>query len=218
MRLRKNNALAEALEEYGDIVFLKGQTGGALAGKDGLELEIGAGRGDFITALAAARREKFFVGIENRPEVLYHAARKVRAGALSNVRLIEGDASGVEGWFSPGQVGAVYINFCDPWPKTRHTKRRLVSRDFLLKYRNVSMPGGRLYFKTDNRRLFAFALAEFAFCGLKITAQTFDLDNSEYENRAFTEYERKFQKLGLPVCFCSAAFCSAPESHFGERQ
>ncbi|MDR3348406.1 MAG: tRNA (guanosine(46)-N7)-methyltransferase TrmB [Acidaminococcales bacterium] len=214
MRLRKNKSLSEAIKEYADIVFLRGQTGGALRGKAGPEVEIGSGRGEFIVSLAAANKEKFFVGIENKADVLYHAARKIRAGALSNVRLIEGDASGVEEWFSPGQVGAVYINFCDPWPKARHAKRRLVFRDFLRKYRNISVPGGRLYFKTDDRRLFAFALEEFAFCGLKVTAQTLDLHNSGHENQAWTEYERKFHRLGMPVCFCAAAFCPAPEKLF----
>ncbi|MDR2005646.1 MAG: tRNA (guanosine(46)-N7)-methyltransferase TrmB [Acidaminococcales bacterium] len=214
MRLRKNSALTEAIKEYADIVFLRGQTGSALLGKTGLEVEIGSGRGGFITALAAANKEKFFVGVESKTDVLYYAARKIRDSALSNVRLIEGDAAGLENWFSPGQAEAVYINFCDPWPKARHGKRRLVFRDFLYKYHNISVPGGRLYFKTDNRRLFAFALEEFAFCGLKIILQTLDLHNSGYENQTWTEYERKFHKLGLPVCFCAAVFCSAPEKTF----
>jgi tRNA (guanine-N7-)-methyltransferase len=214
MRLRKNSALPDAIKEYADIVFLGGQTGGALLGKSGVEVEIGSGRGDFIAALAAKRKGSFFVGVESKIDVLYHAARKIRAGGLANVRLIEGDAADVESWFSPGQVGAVYINFCDPWPKARHAKRRLVFRDFLRKYRNISMPGGCLHFKTDSRRLFAFALEEFAFCGLKITEQTLDLHNSECENQAWTEYERKFHELGLPVCFCAATFCQAPQGRF----
>ena len=177
-------------------------------------MEIGAGRGDFITTLAAKRKESFFVGIENKIDVLYHAACKIRAEGLANARLIEGDAADVESWFYPGQVGVIYINFCDPWPKARHAKRRLVFRDFLRKYRNISMTGGRLRFKTDNCQLFAFALEEFAFCGLKIIEQTLDLHNSECENQAWTEYERKFPALGLPVRFCEAAFCQTPESRF----
>ena len=206
MRLRKTPGVAEAIKSYEDIVFLRGHTGGELMKQDQLELEVGTGRGTFLATLAAQRPDSFFVGIDYQTEVLYYAARKIREQALKNVRLIEGDAAGLEHWFGAGQISAVYINFCDPWPKARHVKRRLISRVFLEKYRKVVKSDAKLYFKTDNGQLFAFALEEFTACGLNIISKTEDLRCSGYKNPGVTEYELKFYKLGMPVYFCEAAF------------
>jgi tRNA (guanine-N7-)-methyltransferase len=206
MRLRKNAKLLAALQDYQDIVFAPGRAKEVLSGHRRIEVELGVGRGSFLAALAKRRRDSFFAGVETRGEVLYYAARRTREAALSNVALIMGGAAFLTDWFRPGQVGAFYINFCDPWPKARHAKRRLVSAGFLRLYKAVAAADCRLYFKTDNKTLLEFSLTELAACGLKVRQMTYDLHNSGLDNPAWTEYEHRFHLLGLPVCYCAADF------------
>ena len=206
MRLRKRPELHEAIKDYQDIVFLNGQVQEGLVGKKAIVLEIGIGRGSFLTTLALADKDIFHVGIESQTEVMYFAARKVREAQLSNIRLIHGNADNIEEWFSDGQVAQIYINFCDPWPKARHTKRRLVAENFLTKYYKIISSNGILNFKTDNKDLFTFALEEFRNFGMQVLQETKDLHQSEIVNPAWTEYEHKFHKLGMPVCYAKVGF------------
>jgi tRNA (guanine-N7-)-methyltransferase len=206
VRLRKNPALVEAIGAYREIVFLGGKTNDGLLGKRPLALELGTGRGSFLLALAQKEPASFFVGVDTRAEVLYYAARRIAAAGLTNAFLIEGNAAFVEDWFSPGQVERLYINFCDPWPKARHAKRRLVHRGFLSKYRKIMPPGGEIFFKTDNQGLFSFALEEFVSAGLIIKEKEQNLHGSQIANPAWTEYEQKFHRLGMPIAFCRAVW------------
>ena len=206
MRLRRRPELHEAIKDYQDIVFLHEKVGDNLHGKKNVRLEIGTGKGSFLTGLALVGQDSFYVGIESQIEVIYYAARKIREAQLSNVRLLHGNAGNLENWFDQGQVDTVYINFCDPWPKARHVKRRLIARNFLEKYRKIIRPGGELKLKTDNKSLFAFALEEFAACGLMIHEQSVDLHKSTIHNPVWTEYELKFHKLGMPVCYARVSF------------
>jgi len=206
MRLRKRPELYEAIKNYQDIVFLHGRVEDALVDKKEISLEIGTGRGAFLTKLALLDRKTFYVGIELQTEVIYFAARRVREAALDNVRLIQGNAYNIEEWFTFGQISTLYINFCDPWPKTRHIKRRLVAKNFLEKYQKIIKLGGQLHFKTDNKDLFAFALEEFQVLGLPILHESYDLHKSGINNPAWTEYEEKFYNLGFPVCYAQVSF------------
>lgn len=206
MRLRRRPELHEAIKGYQDIVFLNEKVEDNLRDRENIMLEIGTGKGSFIAGLALSEKKSFYVGIESQVEVIYYAARKIREAQLGNVRLLHGNAGNIANWFEPGQVDTVYINFCDPWPKARHTKRRLVARNFLEKYRNIIRPGGELKLKTDNKSLFAFALEEFAASGLIIHEQSVDLHKSDLHNPVWTEYELKFHKLGMPVCYARVSF------------
>ena len=96
----------------------------------------------------------------------------------------------------------IYLNFSDPWPKDRHAKRRLTSRQFLERYDRILKPEGHLEFKTDNRDLFVFSLEEAKTAGWKILDDTFDLHKDEKlcQGNVMTEYEEKFSSQGNPIC------------------
>ncbi|MGP1585591.1 MAG: tRNA (guanosine(46)-N7)-methyltransferase TrmB, partial [Schwartzia sp. (in: firmicutes)] len=161
---------------------------------------------DFISQMANRARDKNFIGIELQQDILYQAARKVAAAELSNVRLLVFNISDVETLFVPGEVSGFYINFCDPWPKNRHAKRRLTDRAFLARYKRLLPPGGRLFFKTDNRPLFDFSLREFAAADLIVTDVSYDLHAEERADNIETEYEAKFSAFGEKIHRCEVIF------------
>ena len=212
MRLRTNPRRLAALEDYlgqellaGEIEQYKGKWREVL-GEKPLALEIGCGKGAFITGMAALHPEMNFLGIESQKEVCYYAVKKIREQRLPNVKIIFGNAENLCDWFATGEVERIYLNFSDPWPKARHAKRRLTYRTFLQQYKNVLVPHGHLRFKTDNDDLFAFSLEEFKEFGLEFLGQTTDLHNSDYENEVQTEYEKRFSALGKNINFCEVVF------------
>ena len=171
-----------------------------------LYVELGTGKGGFISRIAAREPENSFLGIEAQQDVLYKAAQKVREAELANVRLLVFDIHGLEEIFAPGEVDGFYINFCDPWPKARHAKRRLTHRAFLEKYRRVLCPGGRLVFKTDNPGLFECSVEEFSAAGLKVEDVSYDLHAEHRPDNIETEYEKKFSGFGEKIHRCVARF------------
>lgn len=208
MRLRRKPGITEALKEYAGFVVAP-RPGGGWGEEFGraapLHVELGIGKGTFISELAGKEPGINFVGIEAQPEVLYQAAKRVAARVVANVRLLHFDAGRIADIFSPGEVRRLYINFCDPWPKNRHAKRRLTSGLFLAKYRDIMAPGGELFFKTDNAALFAFSLEEFANAGLEVRNVTFDLPVG-VEGDIMTEYEMRFRTLGVKINRCEVVF------------
>lgn len=232
MRLRRKPWVDAALEEYNDIVVIKeipcglslkpkseceqdkpnvhehrkGHWHEVFGRKAPLHVELGTGKGRFISQLAEENPGVNFIGIEAQQDVLYYAAQKVREKGLTNVRLLVFDINHVLDIFAPGEVDRLYINFCDPWPKARHAKRRLTHANFLDKYRTLLPVGGELFFKTDNRPLFDFSLEQFAACNLEVKEVTFDLHNSEYQGNVMTEYEMKFSGMGTAINRCEVKF------------
>ncbi len=212
MRLRKKPWIAEAMEELKneyvymeDIAQYKGHWREIL-GKDYIALEIGCGKGRFITEMAKLSPEKGFIGVETQHDIAYYPALKAKENELANVKIICANAKSLEEWFEPGEINMLYLNFSDPWPKARHYKRRLTYRDFLAMYHKVLVGGGHLRFKTDNRPLFDFSVEEFKEYGLEIIGLSYDLHHSDYENAVETEYEQKFSALGNKINFCEAVF------------
>ena len=111
------------------------------------------------------------------------------------------DARDVGEVFAPGEISRIYLNFSDPWPKARHARRRLTSREFLSRYEQVLPSGGKIEFKTDNQDLFRYSLESIPEAGWTVDAHTFDLHNSEMaEGNVMTEYETKFCSEGKPIC------------------
>lgn len=212
MRLRKKPWIQEALDDFSDIVFkhpneeMKGRWHEMFGNDAPLHAELGTGKGRFITEMAARHPEINFIALEAQADVLYYAALKAREHQLPNLRLAVFDINNIDLIFAPNEVARLYINFCDPWPKNRHAKRRLTHRGFLNKYRAILIPGGQLFFKTDNEKLFEFSLNEFAGENLKLSNITFDLHNSGYPDNIMTEYERKFSSLGMKIYRCEACF------------
>lgn len=211
MRLRKKPWVTEAIKQYASVVPEPGpdMNWQKMFGRGApLHVELGTGRGKFICGMARENPEVNFVGIEAQQDVLFYAAQKVAEQQLVNVRLLVFDVNRVAEVFAPGGVSRLYINFCDPWPKNRHAKRRLTHRRFLDKYRIILADGGELFFKTDNEELFEFSLAEFAEAGLVLKNVTFDLEDSNYQGNVTTEYEEKYRAKGQRIYRCEAVFVS----------
>ena len=108
--------------------------------------------------------------------------------------------------FAEGEVDRFYINFCDPWPKKRHAKRRLTHVGFLEKYRRLLKKPGELHFKTDNRPLFDFSLEQFEEAGLRVQDVSYDLHAENRPDNIMTEYERKFSGFGEKINRCEVIF------------
>ena len=166
-----------------------------------LRVEIGMGKGRFIHALAAQNPQINYLGIEKYSSVLLRALQKMEAEPLPNLLFIRMDAEDITEVFDREEVDRIYLNFSDPWPKDRHAKRRLPSREFLSRYDQILKKDGVLEFKTDNKDLFDFALEELLPAGWEALKVTFDLhhDAEMMEGNIMTEYEEKFSSKGNPI-------------------
>lgn len=165
-------------------------------------VEIGMGKGKFIHTMAKEHPDINYVGIEKYSSVLLRAIQKMEQEELPNLKFMRMDAENVDKVFGIGEVDRIYLNFSDPWPKDRHAKRRLPSREFLARYDRILKRDGRLEFKTDNRELFDFAVEELEPAGWKAEVITYDLhrDGKLMEGNIMTEYEEKFSAMGNPIC------------------
>ena len=166
-----------------------------------IHIEIGMGKGRFLMDMAALHPDINYVGIEKYSSVLLRALQKQEQLLLPNIIFILMDAETITEVFAPSEVGRIYLNFSDPWPKDRHAKRRLPSREFLKRYDRILVPEGVVEFKTDNKDLFQFALDEIEPAGWTLDAVTYDLHNDEVMNKGnvMTEYEERFSEAGNPI-------------------
>lgn len=167
-----------------------------------IHIEIGMGKGRFLMGMAAQHPEINYIGIEKYSSVLLRAIQKMEEDELPNVRFLRMDAEDLCNVFDKEEISRIYLNFSDPWPKDRHAKRRLPSRQFLARYDEILKKDGKLEFKTDNRILFDFALEELEPAGWKADVVTFDLHGDEVlmEGNVMTEYEERFSSIGNPIC------------------
>lgn len=172
-----------------------------------IHIEIGMGKGRFITDMAMLHPEINYIGIEMYSSVLLRAVQKMdrlasEDKAPQNLRFLCVDARKLGEIFASGEIDKIYLNFSDPWPKDRHAKRRLPSKEFLSVYRGFLKKEGTLEFKTDNQDLFRFALDELPLANWDLLASTFDLHNDAELNKGnvMTEYEEKFSSKGNPIC------------------
>lgn len=168
-----------------------------------LYIEVGMGKGRFITELAMQHPENNYVGIEKYSSVLLRALEKrEQLPELDNLLFLRMDAEELPLVFGKNEVAGIYLNFSDPWPKDRHAKRRLPSKEFLARYDQILKPDGKVEFKTDNRGLFEFALEQAKEAQWTVEACTFDLHNNEemMQGNIMTEYEERFSSQGNPIC------------------
>lgn len=207
MRLKNVPGSRQAVEESGFVITdptaYRGSWAKEIFGNDHpVHIEVGMGKGKFLTELAAKNPSVNYIGIEKYSSVLIRAIEKAEADPLSNLGFIRMDAEEIETVFADGEVGRIYLNFSDPWPKDRHAKRRLTSGRFLTRFAKILTAGGVIEFKTDNRELFEYSLVEAPDNGWKILSSTFDLHNDEAmrEGNIMTEYEEKFSSYGHPIC------------------
>ncbi len=170
-----------------------------------LHIEIGCGKGGFISETARRNPDVNFIAFEKNLDVLVLAMEKVQQMGLANVRFVPGDAEALGDMETKTKIQRIYINFCDPWPKSGHKKRRLTHEKYLSIYKRLVEDGGEIHFKTDNRGLFEFSLNSFADFGLKLKNITLDLHSSNFEGNVMTEYEKLFSEKGQPIYRCEAA-------------
>ncbi|MDO5145639.1 MAG: tRNA (guanosine(46)-N7)-methyltransferase TrmB [Eubacteriales bacterium] len=166
-----------------------------------IHIEIGMGKGKFLMEMARRHQDIHYIGIEKYSSVLVRALEKMEEEPLDNLHFLRMDAEYIAQYFEKGEIEQIYLNFSDPWPKDRHAKRRLTSRQFLARYQEILKEKGNIVFKTDNRGLFDFSLEEVKESGWILDLCTFDLHHSEYlEGNIMTEYEERFVKEGKPIC------------------
>ncbi len=171
--------------------------------KNDIHIEIGMGKGDFIIEMALTHPDINFIGIEKYSSVLARAIEKLYDKEIPNLRLIRMDANYIEKVFDK-EVDTIYLNFSDPWPKKRHAKKRLTSDIFLEKYKNVFKKDNNIIMKTDNMNLFEYSLESLSRNGYVLEKVSLDLHNSEIENNAETEYEKRFVAKGNKIYYVSA--------------
>lgn len=166
-----------------------------------LLLEIGMGRGSFLHEMAQRHRQDFFLGMEKLEALLIQSCERARENGIENLRFLGADASNLREYFEEDEVDGIYLNFSDPWKKSRQAKRRLTHIDYLQTYSAISKNGAFLHFKTDNRELFDFSVESLKHSDYEIEYLSFDLhaDASRKDN-VQTEYEKNFSSQGIPIC------------------
>lgn len=196
----KNHAVAVKNEqEY------RGRWSEVFGNKNAVHIEIGMGKGQFLLNLAKQNPGINYIGIERYSSVLLRALEKYDTEEfcmLPNVKFICMDAHDLPEVFAQGEVEKIYLNFSDPWPKARHARRRLTSKEFFACYDKVLAEDGTVEFKTDNRALFDFSVEELETSEqFQMTACTYDLHHDETMNQGniMTEYEAKFSAMGNPI-------------------
>lgn len=206
MRLRNITGAKDLIAESEYVVqepeACKGHWKEQFDGNGELHIEVGMGKGKFLHEMAKRNPDIHYIGIEMYSSVLLRALQKMEAEPLPNLKFLCIDARILPEVFEQGEVDHIYLNFSDPWPKDRHAKRRLSSRQFLERFDRILKPDGRISFKTDNRALFDFAIEELEPAGWKAEVVTYDLhaDEKLCEGNVMTEYEEKFSSKGNPIC------------------
>lgn len=161
-----------------------------------IEIEIGSGKGIFIITKAIQNKNTNYVAIDKYESILVKLVKKINN--IENLRVISYDAKDLENIFSKGEVSKIYLNFSDPWPKSRHDKRRLTHINFLNVYKEILTSFGKIEFKTDNIDFFNWTLEHFDENNINKTYVTWDLHSENIEN-IMTEYEKKFSEKGTKI-------------------
>ena len=208
MRMRKRQNLAPRMEAcrsvwLEDAAYLRGNWRSLMPQARELRLEIGCGKGKFTVETAALEPDVLFVAVERVQEALVLAMEKALSMGLKNVYFLSIDAARLEEYFAPGEVDLIYLNFCDPWPRSNQKKRRLTHGNFLRQYRRVLRPAGQIHFKTDNDKLFAWSVEEIPQFGFSLSEVTTDL-HADGPVGVMTDYEAKFFAEGKNINRCVA--------------
>lgn len=204
MRLRNIPGAELALREYPTFVdnpaSYKGRWREHFGNDHPIHVEIGCGKGRFITTLAERHPEINFIAVELKAEVILRALQRTEYREIPNLAFVQFNAAQLTELFADGEVSLLYLNFSDPWPKTRHAKRRLTYPSFLAVYRQVLKPDGEIHMKTDNEKLFEYSLNQFAAERFYMRNITFDLHNSKLaDDNVMTEYEERFSAKGQRI-------------------
>lgn len=219
MRTRKKTWTEKELTDNSRVIHnpseYKGRWQEYFQNGNPIHLELGCGKGRFITGMAAENANINFIALERDPTIIAMGARlsKKLDGSLG---FMLGDVRDLRECFGEGEISRIYINFCDPWPnKKKWAKRRLTHTAFLDLYEDILNECGEVFFKTDNRELFEFSLNQFCEKGWRLRNISLDLHNSGYGQMShadhMTEYEEKFSSQGFPIYRCEAYINCANE-------
>lgn len=201
MRLRNVKGAKEEIEKSKYIIEdyeqYKGNFKSIFKNNNEIHIEIGMGKGDFIKGMALKYPNINFIGIEKFDSVMVRAVQKLEETEIPNLKLIKMDALNIDKIFDK-EIECIYLNFSDPWPKSRHEKRRLTSDVFLEKYDKI-LKTKQIIMKTDNRKLFEYSIMSLTNYGYKIDEISLDLHNDDIKDNVETEYEKKFVSLGNAI-------------------
>lgn len=203
MRMRKRHNLAPRMEKCADLMIPdctahRGRWLEDIPGFERLYVELGCGKGRFTADTAAEMPGTLLLAVEKVPDAMIIAMERIRERGLANVRFIDGDAAALPQMLAPGEAARIYINFCDPWPKSRDAKLRLTAPAFLRMYADALPLGGEIHFKTDNTPLFDWSVEQFTAEGWELSELTHDL-HKDGAVGVMTDYEAKFYAEGLKI-------------------
>ncbi|KUP05533.1 tRNA (guanine-N7)-methyltransferase [Bacillus coahuilensis p1.1.43] len=204
MRLRNKPWAKDKLDSHPEIVVrnpeqFKGKWHEVFGNKNPIHIEVGTGKGQFVSGMAELNADINYIGIELFESVIVTALDKALEKDVRNLRLLNENAMDLTKIFDRDEISRVYLNFSDPWPKIRHAKRRLTHSNFLDLYKEILIPEGEIHFKTDNQGLFEYSLQSFSEYGLLLTFVSLDLHKSEFGPNIMTEYEEKFSNKGQRI-------------------
>ena len=161
-------------------------------------LEIGSGKGQFLVDMAKKFPTLTFIGVERNVTCAGFTAKKLVESEIKNAKLVYADAAQMMPSIKEDSVETIFLNFSDPWPKKRHTKRRLTSESFLSEYYRIVKKGGKLIFKTDNYDLFTYTLEIINVSSFKLVEANYSYDGQD-DFDTQTEYEMNFRAKGMPI-------------------
>lgn len=205
MRLRNKPWAADLIAANPSMILVSpedivGKWQTRFAKEQPIYIEVGSGKGQFITQMAQKYPDRNFIAVEIQESAIAVILQKQVELKLPNLQLLLGNGAALTTFFAENEVAGVYLNFSDPWPKTRHEKRRLTYKSFLAEYQQIMQPTGYLRFKTDNQGLFEYSLMSLNDYGMVFDDLSLDLHNSELaEDNIQTEYEEKFSKRGQVI-------------------
>lgn len=204
MRLRHKPWASEFIAEHSQYAIsnpenFKGKWNEVFGNNHPIHIEVGTGKGQFLAGMSEQNPDVNYIGIELFDSVIVAAIQKAVELKRPNLKFLNVNANNLTEFFDQGEIDRVYLNFSDPWPKTRHAKRRLTYKSFLSLYEDILVKGGEIHFKTDNQGLFEYSLVSFSEYGLQLKYVSLDLHNSDFEGNVMTEYEEKFSGKGQRI-------------------
>lgn len=201
MRLKniKNaiNIINESNYVIDDIITYKSRINELFNNDNDIMIEIGIGKGNFIINTALENPNINYIGVEKYPSVLVSVVKKLKNLNIPNLKIVCIDAKELNTIFE-NEITGLFLNFSDPWPKNRHSKRRLTSLNFLKCYDKIFKNDAHIYQKTDNLDLFHYSLESYVKYGYRIVDLSFNYHKS-HTNIIKTEYEEKFSNLGFNI-------------------
>ena len=184
----------------------KGKWQSAFAKEQPIVLELGCGKGGFAASYASSNLDINYLAVDYLSDVLVQAKRKAeemyeeKQLEINNIAMTPLDIQWIDTAFDTSDtVEKIYINFCNPWPKLRHNKRRLTHTRQLMQYREFLKKDGEVWFKTDDDELFTDSLEYFEESGFELRFISYDLHSDEPSWNIRTEYEEKFSQLGIKI-------------------